>query len=186
VLDDDDGDAKDLLDYIKQSLLASSYAVFDATGGNANVSLEYGFAEGRAIDLALYACTHAATKNAAGKEAIISDLAGKSRNHYKQKEELERLLSHLCVDHSYTKRFERFLRNEFRRASKGEKKSARALALKIIHALDKRPERRRDDLVQEILAAGYSGVEINKMLTSLHRAKLINCSVGKYSVVTIT
>ena len=38
-------DAEDLFEVIKKRILSSSYAIFDATGGNANVSLEYGFAE---------------------------------------------------------------------------------------------------------------------------------------------
>ena len=41
----DSQDAKDLFDIIKRRILNSSFSVFDATGGNANVSLEYGFAE---------------------------------------------------------------------------------------------------------------------------------------------
>jgi hypothetical protein len=41
----DEQDAQDLLDIIKSKLENSSFALFDATGGNANVSLEYGYAE---------------------------------------------------------------------------------------------------------------------------------------------
>src|SRR5262245_7472246 len=37
--------ADDLLEVIKERLESSSWAVFDASGGNANVSLEYGYAE---------------------------------------------------------------------------------------------------------------------------------------------
>ena len=36
----DNQDAQDLLEVIKSKLESSSYAVFDATAGNANVSLE--------------------------------------------------------------------------------------------------------------------------------------------------
>jgi hypothetical protein len=43
---DDGQDADDLFKIIKDRIEASSYAIFDATGGNANVSLEYGYAEG--------------------------------------------------------------------------------------------------------------------------------------------
>jgi hypothetical protein len=38
----DGQDAEDLLKIIKEKLLSSSYVVFDATGGNPNVSLEFG------------------------------------------------------------------------------------------------------------------------------------------------
>lgn len=179
-------DAEDLLNRIKENLLASSYAVFDATGGNANVSLEYGFSEASDIPRALYLCTHKATRKATKDAPIISDLAGKSQNHYKQQDDLSNLLADLCRNHAYTKRFERFMATKFKRASKGEKKSGRALALKIIHALDRRTNVRRDDLVQEILALGYNAEETNDMLKRLHSAGLINCSVGKHSRVAVT
>src|SRR4051812_37933573 len=39
---DDNQDADDLLEIIKKRILTSSFAIFDATGGNANVSLEFG------------------------------------------------------------------------------------------------------------------------------------------------
>ncbi len=85
----DSQDAKDLFDLIKQRILESDYAVFDATGGNANVSLEYGFAEAQKVSSALYTCIHKATKKAAKQDtAIISDLAGKTRNHYSQNNDL--------------------------------------------------------------------------------------------------
>src|SRR5215831_14181306 len=41
----DGQDAADLFEVIKTKVLASSWALFDATGGNANVSLEFGFSE---------------------------------------------------------------------------------------------------------------------------------------------
>lgn len=40
-----DHSAEELLKVIKQSLLSSSAAIFDVTGGNANVSLEFGIAD---------------------------------------------------------------------------------------------------------------------------------------------
>jgi hypothetical protein len=45
----DSQNADDLLEVIKERLESSSFAVFDASGGNANVSLEYGYAE--ALDI---------------------------------------------------------------------------------------------------------------------------------------
>jgi len=46
--------AEDLFEIIKQRIATSSYAVFDATGGNANVSLEYGYAEGIEVPRAIF------------------------------------------------------------------------------------------------------------------------------------
>lgn len=182
----DSQDAKDLFDIIKLRILASSFAVFDATGGNANVSLEYGFAEAHDVPRALYTCTHKATKKAAKQDtAIISDLAGKTRNHYSQNNDLKTLLAGLCKDHEYTKRFEKFMVTKFKKKKKGEKKSARALALKIIHAMDGHLSRNRPDVVHDLKLAGYEDGEINEMLTPLRNAKLINVSVGKASQITI-
>jgi hypothetical protein len=72
----DDQDAEDLLEVIKGKLENSSYAVFDATWGNANVSLEYGYAEAKNIPRVLYLSTHKASRKSKDT-AIISDLAGK-------------------------------------------------------------------------------------------------------------
>ena len=66
--------AADLLNYIKTKLETSSTALFDVSGGNPNVSLEFGFAEGRNIESSLYISTRgdSSTKSVS---SIISDLA---------------------------------------------------------------------------------------------------------------
>jgi len=51
---DQDQDAEDLLSVIKGKLQTSTYAIFDATGGNANVSLEYGYSEAIELPRTLY------------------------------------------------------------------------------------------------------------------------------------
>jgi len=45
----DSQEAQDLPDVIKERLFSSSLAVFDVTGGDANVSLEFGLAEANEI-----------------------------------------------------------------------------------------------------------------------------------------
>lgn len=147
----DDQDAEDLLEVIKGKLEESSYAIFDATGGNANVSLEYGYTEAKSIPRVLYMSTHKAAHK--GKEAsIISDLAGKMRKPYANVGALRALFLQFSRAHAYTKRFEKALGKEFRRKDKGTKKRLRALALKIVHGLDGVPDVRRDDLVQNLRA----------------------------------
>ncbi len=74
-----DQTAEDLLTVIKTKLLSSSYAIFDVTAGNANVSLEFGIAETSEIDAALYLNVHGANRRSSEDSAIISDLAGKRR-----------------------------------------------------------------------------------------------------------
>src|SRR6516162_9301997 len=75
----DSQNADDLLEVIKERIESSSYAVFDATGGNANVSLEYGYAEALDIPRALYVSTHGRANPASLDPPIIADLAGKRR-----------------------------------------------------------------------------------------------------------
>ena len=81
---DEEQNAEELLSVIMAKLLSSSHAVFDATGGNANVSLEYGIAEAEGLPRSLYLCTHGAAVGTAADHPIISDLAGKRRNTCKK------------------------------------------------------------------------------------------------------
>src|SRR5690348_5774276 len=55
---DDGQSADDLFTVIKNRIDSSSFAIFDATRGNPNVSLEYGYAEGKGIERAIYLSTH--------------------------------------------------------------------------------------------------------------------------------
>ena len=173
--------AEDLLEIIKQRITSSSYAVFDATGGNANVSLEYGFAEGLEVPRALFVSAHkAAQKNTAGSP-IISDLTGKRRVQYKTEQTLSAELHKLCREHDYTKRFEKAVTKILKKKSKGAKKSGRALALKVVRALDGKAQMRRAELVQHLQAQGYSESEVDVMLKKLHAAGVVKCTVGKFS-----
>ncbi len=180
-------DAEDLLEIIKTKLLASSYAIFDATGGNANVSLEYGFAEAYSIPRALYLSTHKASDRSSKDAPIIADLAGKRRNHYKNEAGLQRLLGDFSKEHPYTRRLEQYLAGGARRRDRGAKKRHRALALKIIHGLDGDGQARRTDLVQQLLAdvSRYSRREIDEAIRSMHSAGLIESLQGPYSTVTV-
>lgn len=172
---------------IKQRLLSSTYAIFDATGGNANVSLEYGFVEAADIPRAIYISSHAASTKSTRDGAIISDLAGKRRNPYKQEKGLAQLLADFAKGHPYTKRFENCMRKAFSKVSGGAKKRARALALKIIHHLDGQPMVRREDIVQTLQAdpSHYKRDEVDAMFVRLHRTGLIQRIQGPHSKVWI-
>lgn len=179
-------DAKDLLEAIKIAMQKSSYAIFDATDGNANVSLEFGFAEAVDVPKVLYLSTHKRNINRKD-QPIISDLAGKTRHHYATEKSLATLLRKFCDAHPYTKLFEKALKKAFGRFSKGPKKRARALALKVIHELDDKEEVRRDDVVQTLLAdpSDYREPEIDKMIRKLHSNGLIISQRGRYSRLQI-
>lgn len=184
---EDGQDAEDLFEVIKTKILASSYVIFDATGGNANVSLEYGFAEANDVPRALYLSTHKAAKRATDAP-IIADLAGKRRNQYAQVQGLLKLLRDFCDHHPYTRRFEQFLAKSGKRRDKGAKKRMRALCLKIIHTLDRDGTARRHDVVQELMAdqSRYSRGEIDDMIRRMHTADLIESVQGPYSTVSVT
>uniref|UniRef100_A0A832I860 Uncharacterized protein n=1 Tax=Eiseniibacteriota bacterium TaxID=2212470 RepID=A0A832I860_UNCEI len=184
---DQNQDAEDLLEVIKKRLLTSSYAIFDATGGNANVSLEFGFADANDIPRALYLSIHRASKRASKESPIIADLAGKKQNRYAQEEALERLLRQFCQNHAYTRRFEQFLTTSFRHKSKGNKRRLRSLALKIVHQLAGDGRARRADVVQNLQAdpSRYTRTEIDDMILRMHRNGLVESVQGPYSTVTV-
>jgi hypothetical protein len=183
----DKQDAEDLLEVIKDRVAGSSYAIFDATGGNANVSLEYGYAEALDIPRVLYLSTHGATRRTSADAPIIADLAGKRRNQYKQEAALSKLLHDFSREHAYTVRFERFLNDSFRSRARGQKKRLRALSLKVIHSLDGKHQVRRADIVQQLQAdfSRYNADEIDSMIKRLHRSKLIRSQQGPHAKLHI-
>jgi hypothetical protein len=178
-------DAEELLDIIKRNIDSSSYAVFDATQNNPNVSLEYGYAEAQGIRKALYLCSRRTSGNK--EHSIISDLAGKRRNHWTTEKSLTSLMKRLAEGHPYTKRFRQFLASESGAMSKGAKRRARILALRIIHRLDGKIEDRREDVVQDLQVDvnRYKESEINSMIRKLHRSGIIVCGQGRYSNLAI-
>jgi hypothetical protein len=181
----DGQDALALFELIKSRIASSSYAVFDATGGNANVSLEYGYAEGIEVPRAIFLSAHKSAQKGPSSEPIISDLTGMRRVQYKTETTLSTELHRLCKDHDYTTRFEKALKKYTRNKSKGAKKSARTLALKIIHAIDGKAKMRRAELVQHLQAKGYKEGEIGDALKALHGGKVLKVAVGRYSDVSV-
>lgn len=182
----DGQDAEDLLQVIKERMDSSSYAIFDATGGNANVSLEYGYAEAQGLRRAIYLSTHKASFKNSKDKPIIADLAGKKHNQYKQVATLRNLLAAFAKEHDYTKRFESFLTSAFKKASPGEKKSWRAMTLKLIHLLDGKREARRVDIVNDLLAEKYKQADIDELIAKMRSAGLIRSQQGPYSKVWLT
>ena len=127
-------------------------------------------------------------KKGAGDSAIISDLAGKRRKHYKNETGLEKLLNSLCKNHPYSKRFENALSRGLQKESRGSKRRYRALALKIIHYLDDKEKVRRDNLLQEMqtLQPPYKEQEIEQVLSILKDGEVIQITRGRYAEVLIT
>ena len=181
----DGQDALDLFEIIKDRIANSSYAVFDATGGNANVSLEYGYAEGIGVPKAIFLSSHRATQKASATSPIISDLHGQRRVQYKTEKTLLSEMQRLCRDHDYTKRFEKAMPKVLAGKAAGARKSGRTLALKVVRALDGRSEVRRPELVQHLQAQGYAETEVDQMLKKLNASGLVKCTVGRSTVAYI-
>lgn len=181
----DGQDAKSLFEIIKLRIASSSFAIFDATGGNANVSLEYGYAEGLEVPRAIFLSAHKAAQTKASGDPIISDLTGMRRVQYKTEKSLATELAKLGREHDYTKRFEKAIAQTLKAKSKGAKKSGRALALKLVKALNGKQQIRRAELIQSLQAQGYEQVHIDAVLKGLHSAGVLKCTVGKYSEVYI-
>lgn len=180
-----DQKADDLLTIIKTKLLSSNSAIFDVTGGNPNVSLEFGIAESNLIECTLYFNVHKSYKSKGVDSAIISDLAGKRRKEYKQEKVLRQLLRAFSKNHTFSTRFEKCLKAGLSKYEKGDKKRFRSLALKTIHLLDDKSTVRRDDLVHQ-LENDYKNVEIEAILGVLKKNGLIRISTGRYSLVSIS
>jgi hypothetical protein len=70
---------------------------------------------------------------------------------------------------------------------KGEKKSFRALSLKIIHYLDDNEVARRDDLLHSVASMNpnYSDDIVDDWIKKMHGQKLIKVGQGRYSDVAI-
>lgn len=175
----DGQDAQDLFELIKERISTSSYAIFDATGGNANVSLEYGFAEGIGVPKSIFLSAHKASQGSSAASPIISDLHGQRRVQYKTEKSLLAEMQRLCREHDFTKRFEKAMPKVLKGKQGGAKKRARTLALKVVRGLDGKSQIRRQELVQHLQAQTYKEVEIEAMLKKLHAAGLVRCSVGR-------
>jgi len=106
--------AEALFEKIKAILLSSTAAVFDASRGNGNVSLEYGLAQ-FIPDLQCYLVIdqHTLPNQVNVGTPIISDLAGSTQNRW-DFGNAETLLTHLkaiAENHPYNKRFKRYCRD---------------------------------------------------------------------------
>jgi hypothetical protein len=131
--------------------------------------------------IGIFLSAHKAAQKQGAGSPIISDLLGMRRVQYKTDKTLTAELQKLCRDHDYTKRFEKPLRSGLKGTSKGRKKRGRALALKLVHALDNKAKMRRSELVQNLQAQGYEEREVDSLLRKLNAPGVLKCSVGKYS-----
>jgi hypothetical protein len=167
-----------LMEKIESVLLSSSQAVFDASRGNANVSLEYGLAKftPHLETFLLIDQTQMPTQVSAGTP-IISDLAGATQNHWDitKPDTLRAQLRAIADKHPYNKRFRRYCRT--RRLQRAQYRTP----LKVIRLLDERESILRRELVDELAEAWPRKPEgqIEALLKDMHKAALLTITRGR-------
>ena len=127
-------DAEGLWESIQGEIRRSAATVFDVTGSNPNVALEFGFAEalGKKRILTRYdRKIRRSRRDVAHSQYIMSDLAGKVRVSYKNVKVLKEALRKEFENNRYSIRFREFLRR--RKSGKREAK----IALAVVHELAK-------------------------------------------------
>jgi hypothetical protein len=173
--------AEDLFAEIKRQIDSSSVAIFDVSGGNANVSLEFGYAQGLEVQSYVFVNEHGKFASDRGpNSAIISDLSGFRRNPYKNEQTLERLLRQFADQHEYTIKVTKIASKH--RLKAGEK----AALMSVPRAFADFTRMRRSDLRQRVKAdSGYGDEIVDKAIDIAKRNKLIKISVGQHGYTTL-
>jgi hypothetical protein len=168
--------AEDLFSEIKRQIDTCSVAIFDVSGGNANVSLEFGYAQGLDVQCYVFVNEHRQfARDPKPSQAIISDLSGVRRNTYKNEQALEKLLRQFAEQHDYTKRVGKTaLKHRF-------SIKERAALMAVPRAFNDSSRMRRADLRQRIKAdTGCSDETAEKVIDAAKKGKLIGISVGQH------
>jgi hypothetical protein len=169
--------AQQLMEKIVTVMSRSTSAVFDASKGSPNVSLEYGMATTMGIKSFLLIDEHTLPGSVTPGTAIISDLAGSMENRWDVKDAstLKVHLSAIATDHEYTKRFRRYCRD--RRLVAGQFRQP----LKVIRLFDEREAILRREVLDELRGTwpGKKVSEIEKLIGDMHAAGLITITPGR-------
>lgn len=166
--------ATQLLTNIMKGLDSSSIAVFDASTGNANVSLEYGYFRAKRGEDRTYLFLDEDAKIPTGQTPIISDLAGTMANRYKPTDNrLESTLRAICEKHAYYGRFNKFCKQ--RRYKGGPRK----FLVRMLRQLDGRDSVLRRELLDDLMQdTGWKEDRIYDYLKEMHEAGLVTITRG--------
>lgn len=177
--------AETLLGKIESVLYSSSQAVFDASKGNANVSLEYGLARHIPnMKKHLFIDSTSVPTGTTPGTPIISDLAGTTANRW-ELDKLNTLISHLkaiAERHPYTKRFRAYCRRQRLRGGQIKR------TMMVIRLFDEEDSILRSEAL-DLLGDRFKGSkrsEIVDLLTKMHSSELIKISRGNPSKISIT
>jgi len=167
--------AAQLLTKLLAAIDRSSAVMFDASAGNPNVALEYGYARARFKEDAIYLfIDENATSGSGPGSPIISDLAGTVANRYALNDSrLKETLSAVAREHSYTKRFERFCRQRSYRGG------TRRFIMRVLRQLDGRDSILRRELIDSVAhEAKKKPAYVEDYLKKLHDGGLISVTRG--------
>jgi hypothetical protein len=167
--------AAQLLSNILGALDRSSAAFFDASGGNANVSLEYGYARSIMAENSLYLfMDEDSSASSSPGSPIISDLAGTVANRYQIGDgRLEKTIEAVAENHVYVKRFKRFCRQRSYRGGTIK------FLIRMIRQLDGKTSILRRELLDDVVHdARKKETYVDKHLKELHKAGLLTVSRG--------
>jgi hypothetical protein len=170
--------AEDLLEKVKSILTSSTAAVFDASKGNANVSLEYGMTHFmKGMPSYLLIDQHTLPSHVNVGTPIISDLAGSTQNRWdiKDPSTLNAHLRAIAEKHPYTKRFRRYCRD------RGLTAGQFRVPLKVIRLFDERESILRREVLDELHSSWGNKklTEIEDLVADMHKAGLITITRGR-------
>ena len=167
-----------LLESITTLIRESASCIFDATGGNPNVSLEVGIAHTMPVDFLLTMRTRKPSPKAAQREAghpaarevrsIISDLQGKNRVEYKEygglrRQLVQRYFAHLPI----MKRWHAFIKQNQKMVP---------YALKLFEDLRSSGRSQTSRLAAHVEGSGFSATQV---LSALSTQKLVTVKRGR-------
>jgi hypothetical protein len=170
--------ATQLLTNIMRGLDSSSMALFDASTGNANVSLEYGYFRAARGEDNVFLFLDEDAKIPANQTPIISDLAGAVANRYKPTDSrLEAAVTAICDRHEYYRRFNKFCRQ---RKYKG---GPRKFLVRMLRKFDGRDSVLRRELLDDLMHETQKEEQhIAGYLEKMHEAGLVTITRGnRYS-----
>jgi hypothetical protein len=175
--------ASQLLDRIFVAIDRSSLAFFDASAGNPNVALEYGYARATLGETSIYLFRDENATSTTGLESpIISDLAGSIANHYALNDDrLKTGVQAIIKDHPYAKRFDQFCRG---RKYKG---GTRRLLVRMLRQLDGKPSLLRREMLDNLIHdTKKKEAYLVRYLKELHKAGLVTISKGNENGSRVT
>ncbi len=167
--------AAQLLNSILRAIDRSSYAFFDASAGNPNVALEYGYARATLDEESIYLFRDENATSASGPGSpIISDLAGSVANHYALNDSrLEEAIREIAAAHPYVRRFDRFC------SQRSYKGGTRQFLVRILRQLDGKSSILRRELLDNLMhETKKTESYVANFLKELHKGGLITISKG--------